>query len=269
MKPSILTLALVAAVTAAPAFSQKLGAGGTAIDGSRKIPQCHTPIGTIALVQEKKQVQQQLLPQFQALMEMASQQSGAANNVDPLPLVKVLINQSQCFYIVERGAGFDAIQRERALAGNSATAPALQPAKYLLTAEVVYQDRRAGGSMGGLGGLAGAFAGGTGFKVNNLETQVLLTLVEVDTGMQRAIASGAARKRDIGLLGAGLLGAGAAALTGYESTDISKITAAAILDAFVKLMPSIEVLQPAPQPALAPAQNSAVGEQSEHQGPAQ
>ena len=82
------------------------------------------------------------------------------------------------------------------------------------------------------------FGGAVGLKSKTLESQVLMTLVDVNTGIQEAVASGSARKKDIGVVGGGLLlGLGVGALGGsYASTDIGKITTLATLDAFRKLI---------------------------------
>ena len=95
-------------------------------------------------------------PQFRAMIEMAQAQQGGGGSVDPLPLLKPLAARSHCFVIVDRGAGFDALQRERALAagatGAAQTNTTLQAAEYMLVAQVVYSDaksRQSGGAGGG------------------------------------------------------------------------------------------------------------------------
>ena len=121
---------------------------------------------------------------------------------------------------------------------------------------MVYTDSKARESGGGVGGL---FGGAVGLKSKTMESQVLLTLVDVNTGIQEAVASGSARKKDVGVVGGGLLlGLGVGALGGtYASTDIGKITSLAMVDAFRKLMtdakPRLEAkLVPAKPPALVP-----------------
>lgn len=121
---------------------------------------------------------------------------------------------------------------------------------------MVYTDSKARESGGGVGGL---FGGAVGLKSKTMESQVLLTLVDVNTGIQEAVASGSARKKDVGVVGGGLLlGLGVGALGGtYASTDIGKITTLATLDAFRKLIedarPRLEArLVPAKPPAMVP-----------------
>jgi hypothetical protein len=62
-------------------------------------------------------------------------------------------------------------------------------------------------------------------------------LSKVSTGIQEAVVSGQARKKDVGIALGGLLGMGIGAIGGgYESTDIGKVTAAALLDGFNKMV---------------------------------
>jgi hypothetical protein len=230
------------ALTSTAASAQKLGKGGIGIDETTQVPRCEVPLGTIALVEERTAAptEEDIPAGLRAMIRMAeAQNGGAAQKVDPLPLLKLLTSQSNCFQVLDRGEGFDALQRERALAAggtvaNGNTQATLLAADYLLTARVLYSDGNAGGAAGGLGTM---FPGGLGFKQKKLESQTMLTLVEVKTGLQTAVATGSARKKDISILGgAALTSAGIGALGGvYTSTDIGKITSLALLDAFRKL----------------------------------
>ena len=219
---------------------------------------------TIALVEERAAggTAEGIPPGLAALMRMAEAQNGGGQRVDPIPLLKLLVAQSGCFQVVDRGEGFDALQRERQLAAGGSVAGAnnqatLKAADYLLQAKVLYSDSDAGGSGGGLGTM---FPGGLGFKQKVKSSQTMLTLIEVKTGIQQAIATGSARKKDLSILGGGLLtNAGVGALGGaYTSTDMGKITSVAMLDAFVKLtnqaqtrlpQPTGASIGPAPSPA--------------------
>lgn len=241
---SILCVALGVVSVAAPATAQKLGAGGTGVDGATSVPTCPRPLGSVALVEDKAPADPQLdalPPQLRAMYALAQGQQGG-QAVDPLPLLKLLVARSQCFTVVDRGAGFDAIQRERALAagnyGQQAPNPALQAADFMLVAQVVYANANARQSGGGVGSLlGGSVFGGMGLQQKTREVQTLLTLTSVKTGVQEAVASGEARKKDLGIMAGGLSGLGVGALGGtYESTDMGKITALALLDGFRKLV---------------------------------
>ena len=250
--------AALAAVTPSMAHAQKLGQGGTGVDETTAVPQCQVPLGVAALVEEKAaNPADGLSPQLQALMRMAEMQNGGSTaRVDALPLVKLMIARSNCFRVADRGEAFSALERERAINGGTATTRPVTKADYLIEVKVVYSDAKSRESGGGVGGV---FGGAVGLKSKTLESQVLMTLVDVNTGIQEAVASGSARKKDIGVVGGGLLlGLGVGALGGsYASTDIGKITTLATLDAFRKLIedarPRLEArLVPAKPPAMVP-----------------
>lgn len=256
------TLAIIGmlAIAAAPAAAQKLGKGGMGVDETTEVPRCDRPLGTIALVEERSAASPTdgLPAGMAALIRMAEAQNGGSQRVDPLPLLKLLVAQSGCFQIVDRGEGFDALQRERQLAAGGSVAGAnnqatLKAADYLLQAKVLYSDNDSGGSGGGLGSM---FPGGLGFKQKVKASQTMLTLVEVKTGIQQAVATGSARKKDLSIIGGGILtNAGVGALGGnYTSTDMGKITSLAMLDALRKLMTQAQSrLTPAAAQTPAPA----------------
>ena len=78
----------------------------------------------------------------------------------------------------------------------------------------------------------------------------MLTLTTVKTGVQAAVATGSARKKDInwaaGGIGAVMVGG---LIGGHQNTDMAKMTAAALLDAFNKLIPTMPAT---PVSAVAP-----------------
>ncbi|USI74982.1 CsgG/HfaB family protein [Sphingomonas morindae] len=242
---------LAVAALSGTAAAQKMGKGGTAIGAGMELPVCAAPVGTVALVEAKRQdnASGQLSPGLAALLNAARAQQGQSEaTTDPLPLLKLILARSQCFRVVDRGEGFDALQRERALAAGGQTSQAAQgatieAADYLLTAQIVYQDENAGSRGLALGGLGGAFGGLAALRQKKLESQTMLTLVAVKTGVQEAVATGSARKRDLSIIGGGLAGLGLGLLGGEASTDIGKVTSAALLDAYRRLVPQIPAVR--------------------------
>lgn len=163
MRKHILLAAISAAIVAQPAYAQKTGKGGMGIDKTADLPRCSKPLGSIALVEEKTgpSVEDQLPPGMRALVQLAERQNGGSpSKVDPIPVLKLLTARSNCFALVERGTAFDALQRERELAGGGSVAngtalnkATLRAADYLLSTSVLYSDGNSGGGGGGIGGL--------------------------------------------------------------------------------------------------------------------
>lgn len=214
------------------ACNTQLGQGGTMVQGSGggagaqaasgQLIRCQRPVGTAALIEPPHNVH--------TTYGLSS----------PVPVVKLLMAQSGCFRVVNRGAASSALQRERALArggelqkGSGMGGGQMVAADFLITPSLVHQDRNAGGFFGGAGGLIpgpiGAVAGG--IKSNNLEAQVLLDVTNVRSGVQEGIAEGSARKSDLDFGGLGWLGYGAGGGGAYSDTEVGKIVAAAFMDA--------------------------------------
>lgn len=202
----------------------KKGGGGTDVSD---LTQCAQPIGTAALVESQYPVYSNYrLP-------------------SPVPLVKLMMTRSGCFKVLSRGSTSAALKAERSLArdgelqrSSNMGGGQMAAADFVIVAEIIQQDANAGGSGGGLGsllpGAAGAVAGL--FKKKKLEAQVMLTLTNVRTGVQEAIAEGSATKSDLKIAGFGWIGGIAGGGGTYESTDIGKITAVAFVDAHNKLV---------------------------------
>ncbi len=201
-----------------------------------QLVQCKSPLGTAALVEEK-------IPHLT--------QAGLPS---PIPLLRLMMENSGCFTVVDRGRASEILLKERELLhkgelqeGSGPSPGQMVAADYLITPNVIFTDEDAGGhSLSfGLGGLADGVLGllGGDIDTTSMEAQTLLTLVNVRSGVQENIAEGSARKQDmdygVGVIGLASFGLGAG-LSAYEDTDIGKLTAFAFQDAYNKLINSLE-----------------------------
>jgi hypothetical protein len=219
----------------------KPGQGGSVIQGSAgtsgsKAPEglerCDKPMGAVAVVEPQQEV-------INALLRYKLQ--------SPVGLIRMMIQQSNCFIVVERGAGMQNAMQERQLAqagqtraGSNMGGGQIVTADFVLTPSVVFSENNAGGAGGGLatrlgGGLGGALAGGLKFK----EAQTSMLLADARSTVQVAAAEGSTKKADM-RLGAGLFGGGfAAGGGGYGNTNEGKIIAAAFMDNYNKLVGAV------------------------------
>lgn len=162
----------------------------------------------------------------------------------PVSLIRMMIQQSNCFIVVERGAGMRNMMQERDLAsggqvsqGSNVGGGQMVAADFIMTPAVVFSEGNAGGiggaAVGGLmGGKFAAVAGGLKFK----EAQTSMLVADARSGVQVAAAEGSTRKADL-RLGAGLFGgAGGAVGGGYGNTNEGKIIAAAFMDNYNKVV---------------------------------
>ena len=177
----------------------------------------------------------------------------------PQKLLKVLIQRSGCFNLVDRGSGLSAAQRERDIGGNlglqrqsNVGQGQIKAADYVLIAEVQASNRNSGGSAvgAGIGGLLGGRLGGLagGFKSKKMEANTVLSLTNVRTTETIAVQVGYAAKNSVsfgGLGGGGFFGGGAAAVGGgYDNTDIGRIVTLAFIQAYTKMVGELGLVTP-------------------------
>lgn len=169
----------------------------------------------------------------------------------PQKLLKVLVQRSGCFNLVDRGSGLSAAQRERDISGglgmqrgSNVGQGQIKAADYVLVAEVQAADRDSGGSAIGAaaGGLIGHGFGGVlgGISSRKMEANTVLSLTNVRTTETIAVQDGYAAKNSLsfgGGVGAGFFGGGAALVGGgYDSTDIGRIVTLAFIQAYAKMV---------------------------------
>jgi curli biogenesis system outer membrane secretion channel CsgG len=170
----------------------------------------------------------------------------------PAGLLRVVVQQSGCFTVVERGAGLDAAMRERELAGDgqlqrgsNVGGGQIRAADYVMLADVVAQDNNAsGGGIGAaLGGVVGGRLGGVigGVGARSQTAQTTLTLANVRTTESFA-AEGNAQNRNFTWGGIGFLGGGGVGLGGYTDTEIGRVVTIAFIDAYTQLISQMGVL---------------------------
>ncbi|MDM0020578.1 CsgG/HfaB family protein [Variovorax saccharolyticus] len=213
-------------------------AGGTSSGANSQLERCDSPLGTVSLVENQSAGWYTVLRNEYKLPPTAT-------------LLRLLVQQSNCFVVVERGgAGMAAMGRERALmeggdmrAGSNFGKGQMVASDYGLSPEVIFKNDDAGGAGAALGGLiggrAGSVVGALGANLKSKEASTLLTLVDNRSGVQIAAAEGSASKTDFG--GFGALGGSSAAgrLGGYTNTAEGKVIAAAFMDAFNQMVISL------------------------------
>jgi hypothetical protein len=215
-----------------------LAAPATAQDKSNEkqdkdeLKKCDKPIGTLAVVEP----QQQYLAAFQRY--------GLGS---PSGLIRMMVQNSNCFLVVERGVAMQNLMQERALAGagemqqdENMGKGQMKAADFVLTPAVVFDNPNAGGVGGAVGGLlgrrVGAVAGGLKFK----EAETSMLIADARTSIQVAAAQGKAKKRDFALGGFAWLGGGAVAGGGYSNTAEGKVIAQSYLDNYNNIVENIK-----------------------------
>ena len=227
-------IALGALVTSPHAAAQRASAQSTRAAKTQEIPVCSKKLGTITVLE----------PQDHWWNDYGLS--------SPEALIKLFVSKSKCFTLVDRNKGLDAMMGERALAGSGELRGRsnmgkgqIKAADYALVPDLISRNSNAGGTnigsaLGGLiGGRLGQAAGALGLKKKTAD--VLLTVTDMRSSEQVAMAEGHATKTDISFAGAGggMLGgalAGAAGLSSYSNTEIGQVMTMAYLNAYTDLI---------------------------------
>jgi hypothetical protein len=189
--------------------------GASSQNANSKLERCDQSLGTLAVVED------QTSPWYYQLTREYKLTS-------TVPLIRLLVQQSNCFVVVERGRAFGQMQNERALN------------HYSLNPMITFSQKDTKGLGGALGvipyaGAFGALAGG----LRQSEASTTLTLVDNRSGVQLASAEGAASNMDFNLFGAGFGSGAAAGLGGYTNTPEGKVLAGAFADAYNRLVGAV------------------------------
>lgn len=239
------------AISSTPAFAQKQTAPSSGRkdqqQGMAEIPTCARPLGVLAIVEPENQWWREL------------------NLGSPEAIIKVFVQQSGCFSMVNRDRAMNSRAMERALAeqgemqrGSNYGKGQVKAADYFLQPDIVSTNKNSGGGGAGaaIGGLLGHFGGGWGavgalaggINVKKGEANVTLSLVNGRTTEEEAITQGYARKTDVSWGaggGAGWWGGFAAAGGyGYQNTEIGQVIVLAYLDAYKKLVAQLGGVSP-------------------------
>lgn len=215
-------------------------AAGSATSGeSSQLERCASPLGTVSLIENQSAGWYTVLTGEYRLPPTAN-------------LLRLLVQQSNCFVVIERGAaGMNAMTRERALmqtgemrGGSNFGRGQMVASDYGLSPEIVFSNSDAGGAGLALGGLIGGgrysnVIGKLGANLQTKEASALLTLIDNRSGVQVAASEGSASKTDFGgfLKLSGESGGGN--LGGYTRTPQGKVIAAAFMDAFNQMVVSL------------------------------
>lgn len=200
---------------------------------SKELEKCDKPYGTLAVVEPQDAVISHLL------------QYGLQS---PTGLIRMMVQQSSCFVLVERGRAMQNLMQERQLAesgelrrGSNMGKGQMVTADYVLTPDAVFASKDSGGIGGALGGLGvfGAVAGlvAAGLKFKSAQTTMILS--DSRTSLQIASATGNAEKTDWSIGGLLVGGGAAGGLGAYTNTPEGKVIAASYLDNWNNIVRSI------------------------------
>lgn len=205
--------------------------GGTTEGTNSQLEKCAETLGTLALDEDTS------APWYH---ELRRNSLGST-----LPVLRLMVQQSNCFVIVERGRSMNNMMRERQLEssgemrqGSNFQKGQMVAADYTLQPSIQFSGRTGGAAAGLLTGRLSALGAVAG-NVKRNEAATTLLLIDNRSGVQIAAAEGTAGNFDFGVFGGAFLSGLGAGGGGYANTPQGKVVVAAFADSFNQMVKSL------------------------------
>ncbi|MBW9260930.1 MAG: peptidoglycan-binding protein [Candidatus Thiodiazotropha sp. (ex. Lucinisca nassula)] len=161
-----------------------------------------------------------------------------------VPVLRMMIQQSNCFVVVERGRAMNNMMQERALMqsgemrqGSNFGKGQMVAADYTMNPSIQFSEKGTGGLGATVGGLLGNYRLGRlagGVKSNEAATTLLL--IDNRSGVQVSAAVGSAQNFDFNLWGGLFGGGGWGSVKGFTDTPEGKVVTAAFADSYNQMV---------------------------------
>ncbi|CAH0354429.1 CsgG/HfaB family protein [Aquabacterium sp. CECT 9606] len=231
------SLLLMTACSTGPTMGENKGVVTGAVGGSSAEAQnsalesCGETLGTLAIEEDTN------APWYYQLRD---HQLGST-----VPVLRMMIQQSNCFVIVERGKSMNNVMREREFArgeesraGSNFGKGQLVAADYTMSPSIQFSGKTGGGSAFGGGGTLGMIAG-LAANVSRNEASTTLLLIDNRSGVQISASEGSAKNFDFGGFGAAFGGGGIGGGGGYSKTPQGKVVMAAFADSYNQMVKAL------------------------------
>lgn len=210
-------------------------AAGATASNEGTLERCEQSLGTIGVVEDQSAA-------WYGYYRSHYSQLGST-----VPVLRMMLQQSNCFVVVERGGAMRHMQVERTLeksgemrAGSSFGPGQMVAADYTLSPSIQF-NRDTGGVGAALGGLKrhlGAFSSVAG-NVKQNEASTTLVMIDNRSGVQLAAAEGSATGYNFGAWSSAFSWTGAGAASAYTRTPEGKIIVAAFVDSYNQLVHAV------------------------------
>lgn len=222
-------IALMAALSACATESKK--SGDATAKMVSELEKCSSPLGTVTIFEDRE------LPWWTDFRKQTS------NLGSTVPVIRMMVQHSKCFVVVERGSAMRSMRNERELMqsgevrkGSNFGKGQMVAADYTIEPSVQFA-----GKTGGFGGLVGGLLGDTATavvgKLDKNEAATTLLLIDNRSGVQLSSAIGSAKNYDMtGGIGALLKGGTATGLGGYSQTPEGKNIVASFADSYNQMV---------------------------------
>lgn len=213
-------------------------AGANTENANNSLEQCDTPLGTLALFEDRS------LPWW------GDYRNRYPNLGSTEPVIRTMIQQSNCFVVVERGAAMNAMNRERELmqsgqlrSGSNIGGGQMVTADYTVSPSIQFSAKGTGGLKGVAGGLFGSIGSVIGGGLSKNEAATTLLLVDNRSGVQVSSAVGSAGNYDFDIFG-GFFAGIAGGAKGFSNSPEGKIITAAFADSYNQMVMALRNYKP-------------------------
>jgi curli biogenesis system outer membrane secretion channel CsgG len=214
--------------------------GSTSTHANKTLEHCPRPLGTLAVEEDTHQPWYAILTNQYHLPATT-------------PLIRLMIQQSNCFVVVDRGRAMDSMMQERGLADSGELRNRsnlgkgqMVAADYVVTPNIQFSEETGGGTaaLAAVGGAYGQLLGALAGSIKHREASTTLMLTDVRSGVQVAVAQGSASNNDFGFGALGLGSNGGAGASGYSRTPQGRLIAGAFLDSYNEMVRAVRNYAP-------------------------
>lgn len=237
---SIATVALSGCLATAPTTGGDSGsnfsgaaAGGTTQGENSGLEKCDEALGTLRI---EENTNASWYTYYHSNYRLGS----------TVPVLRTMIQQSNCFVIVERGRAMGALASERAImrseegrAGSNFGGGQVAAADYTLSPEIILSDRQNNGAVSAAGNLArgtlgriGSVFGAVAGSVSTNEASTVLLLIDNRSSVQIAASEGYSKNTDFGLASRLFEDGTSAGARAYGNTPQGKVIISAFVDSY-------------------------------------
>lgn len=165
-----------------------------------------------------------------------------------VPVLRLMVQQSNCFVVVERGKALHNVMGERQLedsgelrGGSGFGKGQMVAADYTMSPSIQFAEKTGGvgGAIGGLFGAKGKRLGALAGGLKRKDAATTLLLIDNRSSVQVAAATGKARKFDFSAGLAGFSSSAAGAVGGFTDTPEGKVIIAAFADSYNNMVKAL------------------------------
>ena len=237
LKLNLFFAALVLSFSSSNASAQSgAAAGGTSADANPQLEYCNETLGTVALYENQQDTWWHSY--YRRYPSLGS----------TVPVLRMMVQQSNCFVVVERGKALRNVLGERDLQdsgelreGSDFGKGQLVSADYTMSPSIQFSENTGGlgGALGGVIGKRAPFLGGVAGKLKRKQAATTLLLVDNRSSVQVSASVGQAKRFNFGAGLGGISRSGAGVLGGYTETPEGKIIVAAFADSYNNMVKAL------------------------------